>query len=274
MFVEIDPVFVQRPTEAGRVGAIEARQLLRAAAVGGLPDARLELNVYDLLRRHGVGPGPWIGETIGLADRPPLPTVDPAALEDRPARRAFEAAGREQSTGFLQVRAASFREVDRHGNTVSERALEYVTPRPLSGDTVAVALLRRAGDAIHIGVDDADLPAAQCIAGNSELLVAPAWRLPHDIRSLTPARAWILQRLRDELGVEVGDAWWLGGRYHPSPGATVEVVHPLAVDVASVSPGARPLHFIALPALLRAPAILSDGHLRVVAERSAHALSC
>jgi hypothetical protein len=76
--VEIEPVFVDRPepgvtdtTTAGRVGAIEACQLLRAAQVGGLPDARLELNTYALLARLGLPRGPWIGEALELGEGPP-----------------------------------------------------------------------------------------------------------------------------------------------------------------------------------------------------------
>ncbi len=281
MFVEIEPLFVQRDipqrsgfSTSGRVGAIEARQLLRAAQVGGLPDARLELNVYDLLRRLGIGPGPFIGEAIALPDRgPPGPIATVDQLRARPARRRFERVGSDRSVRFLDLRCSTFVELDRNGHVLHERAFEYVVPRPLSVNTIAVALLRRSGDDVLIGVDDADLPAAQCIAGNSELLVAPAWRLPHALRSPTPARAWVLDRLREEYGVEASDCWWLGGRYHPSPGTTPEVVHPLAVDVAQVHGDARPLLWVSLSALLRTPSLLRDGHLRIVAERSAHALS-
>jgi SAM-dependent methyltransferase len=280
MFVEIQPVFVQRDipqrsgfSTSGRVCAIEARQLLRAAAVGGLPDARLELNVYDLLRRQGLGPGPFIGEALALPDRgAPGPVVSTEALTARPARRRFERAGPDGSRRFLKLRCSTFVELGRRGDVLHERAFEYVVPRPVSINTVSVALLRRAGDDVLIAIDDADLPVAQCISGNSELLVAPAWRLPHWIESLTPAKQWILERLREEYGVEVGDGWWLGGRYHPSPGTTPEVVHPLAVDVASVARDARSLLWVSLRELVATPSLLRDGHLRIAAERSAHAL--
>ena len=79
VFVDVDPVFANSHVEglsgfstSGRVRAIEARQLLRAAQVGGLPDARLELNVYELLHRTGQPLGPWIGEEIRLCESPPL----------------------------------------------------------------------------------------------------------------------------------------------------------------------------------------------------------
>ena len=48
-------------TTAGRVQPFVASQLLRAAQVGGLQDARLELNLYHLLWTLGESLGPWIG---------------------------------------------------------------------------------------------------------------------------------------------------------------------------------------------------------------------
>ena len=66
--VEIEPHFTTRSsrnnsgfTSSGRVLAIDAQQVLRAAQVGALPDARLEVNVYALLLRLGGGFGPWMG---------------------------------------------------------------------------------------------------------------------------------------------------------------------------------------------------------------------
>src|SRR6185436_1647602 len=67
MLVEITPEPVWRSESgrsirSGRIRAIEVQQLLRAAQVGGLPDARIELNAYELLRRLGASPGPWIAD--------------------------------------------------------------------------------------------------------------------------------------------------------------------------------------------------------------------
>ena len=42
-----------------------------------------------------------------------------------------------------------------------------------------------------IGVDEDDLPAAQAFSGNSNLLVAPAWRLRNDVHDMSAARAWM-----------------------------------------------------------------------------------
>jgi SAM-dependent methyltransferase len=280
MYVEIEPLFVQRDIPAtsgfstsGRIGAIEARQLLRAAQVGGLPDARLELNVYGLLQSLGHAPGPWIGEQLELSEGPkPAKIQTTYHLQSIPPRRRFSAAAPESSPGFLALHCRTFREHDAEGRIINERTLEYVAPQSLSANSVVVALLRRHGDDIYIGLDDDDLPAAQSIGGNSNLLVAPAWRLPPDVESMTPARKWIAARLVQEYALQLGELTSLGGRYHPSPGATPEVVHSLAVEVLDERGGGRPVKWTLLRPLLSEESLLADGHLRIVAWRAAHAL--
>ena len=137
---------------------------------------------------------------------------------------------------------------------------------------MAAAPLRRTGGEIWIGLDDDDLPAAQGFVGNSELLVAPAWRLPRELGSLTPAMAWVRRRFAVEYGAATGGIWALGGRYYPSLGATPEVVHPVAVEVLSEEPAQRSLTWIRLAELVAQRHALRDGHLRIVAMRAAHAL--
>jgi hypothetical protein len=280
LYVEIEPVFVARRIEnvsgfstSGEVRAIEARQLLRAAQVGALPDARLEINVYGLLAQLGLDPGAWIGEEIGLAEgAEPLAVTTLEALGRRAPRRVFEKARPEASPGFLELQAAIFEERAADGSVVHRRSLEFVLPRPLSFNTVAVAPLRRWGDAVWIGIDDDDLPAAQSFAGDSALLVAPAWRLPREIASLTPARAWALERLGREYGLDTGSVWELGGRYHPSPGLTPEVVHAFAVEVRGQRSAERSLHWVSLADAAAGARELRDGHLLPLVLRAAHAL--
>jgi SAM-dependent methyltransferase len=54
-------------TDAGSVRELDAAQVLRACHVGGMFDARLELNIYRLLSSLGRSYGPWIGAPIDLS---------------------------------------------------------------------------------------------------------------------------------------------------------------------------------------------------------------
>jgi hypothetical protein len=263
LLVEIDPV----AATPNHLRAIDALELLRAAQVGGLPDARLELNVYELLAQLGRDPGPWIGETLALGEAESVEPTTLGALRQRPARRRFERIA--ESRDFLELVCMRFDELDATGRAVASRTLEFVRPKPLSSLTVVTAPLLRREAEIYFGVDDDDLPAAQSFNGNSQLLVAPAWRLPHAVTSIRAARAWILERLAVDYGLSWGETWDLGGRYHPSPGATPEVVYPMAVEV--LAPGHK-LHWVTLRELAHERSDLVDGHLRIVALRAAHAL--
>lgn len=283
LLVEIDPVYVNTPlalvsgfSSSGRVRAIEARQLLRAAQVGGLPDARLELNVHDLLLRLGQDRGPWIGEELALDHALSVAPTPLGALLDRPGRRAFTRARAADSAGFLRLHAATFEELTAGGARVGSQPLEYVVPASRSPHTVAVALLARdpAGQVL-LGIDEDDLPAAQSFSGNSNLLVTPAWRLPAGVRAADQARAFVVERARAEYGLTTGTLWDLGGPYRPSPGLTPELVHALATEVraeAAAEAGDRRLHWVPLRELVASRARLPDGHLRILSLRAAHAL--
>ncbi len=94
---------------------------------------------------------------------------------------------------------------------------------------------------------------------------------------MTPARDWIRARLAETHGVACGEMWELGGRYHPSPGVTPEVVYPFAIHVTRTCREGgesvpRPLTWVLLRDALGRLEDLADGHLRLVALRAAHAL--
>lgn len=278
--VEVDPAFAQVDigagsgfSSSGHVRAIEATQLLRAAQVGGLSDARLELNVHHLLRTLGRSPGAWIGDAVAITAEAGFDATSIAALERRAQRRVFEPADASASRGFLELRASRFDEVGAEGATVATQLLEYVVPRTLGINTIATALLARSGDGIMIGLDDDDLPAAQSFNGNSELLVAPAWRLPRDVRTRHEAQEWTATRIAKEYGLRAAKWFELGGMYHPSPGVTPERVYPFAVEIdARIAEGERAIHWVRIEDAVANADRLRDGHLRIVLFRAAHAL--
>ncbi len=268
-------------SSAGVVRALETRQLLRAAQVGGLPDARLELNVYELLARHHRGVGAWIGATLQLHEVPLAPSLVQSTeqLSARPPRRRFEPATVQSSNGFMAIHAARFDEHDRHGAVVGSKELEFVVPSTMSTNTISLLPLLRHDTHVYVGLEDDDLPAAQCFVGNSQLLTVPAWRLPHAVTTWRAAVSWARERLAVEHGVRCLDVTPLGGHYHPSAGATPEVVYPAAAAVTRVdglvSGGnsvVRPLIWTRLDKLTGVSSLIRDGHLRVAVWRAAHML--
>lgn len=280
VLVETEATFLQDQlahrsgfSTAGRVRAIEARQLLRAAQVGGLADSRLELNVYELLIQRGESFGDWIGEELALKEiaNPPQAT-DLESLFKRPGRRAFDPCGSSESSGYLRIHTSVFEEQDSVGHPVATKALEYVTPAQTSTNTIVVALIYQHEGQIYVGIEDRDLPAPQSFTGHSNLFTAPAWRIPGTVPALTKAKDWVTERLKEEHRVTTGEVWDLGGPFHPTPGLTPESVHPIAVEVKGQGSMAQGIHWVTLSDLLHHRAHLRDGQLRTVAYRLAHAI--
>lgn len=275
--VEVKPTYHERNVRnatgfstGGSVRAIDARQLLRAAQVGALPDARLELNVYELLLARGEEAGPWIGDELQLDESSGEPGV-PLRELNLPMRRLFVPA-EGASSGFLRLRCREFTEIRGDGARGATQAREYVMPERRSTNTVSVALVRKRQGEILLALDEDDLPAVQCFEGSSALWVTPAWRLPRACSSRSKARAWLAEQLASVYGLEAIDHWELGGRYHPSAGVTPEIVWPFAVSARIAKAGRRPLAWVSLREVLENIQQFRDGHLRIAALRAAHAL--
>lgn len=280
---------------AGRVRPLVATQLLRAAQVGGLLDARLELNTYELLHRLGEPLGPWIGAEIALNDQVVqaarvVPTVPDAQAPARAADAGllgadalaalltlapaapFEPRAASSGGGFLGVYTADIVERDASGGALCSARFEFVAPRPLGTSTLATLPVVRVAGEIHVGLERRELPAVQALSGSARLLTAPAWRLPHAVQTLDDAEALAAAQLARHFRVRLLRAWPLGGKYYPATGATPEVVYPLAVEVAADSAAASSLSFVPLRALLAARARIEDGHLLIALHRLAHAV--
>lgn len=271
-FVKVKPMMVNTPGSRDQVRAIEAGQLLRAAQVGGLPDARLETHCFELMRRLGHPPGPWIGETLCLephAQAPPSRSLE--ELLAQPRRRAFRRSS--AKVDFLSLRKQLFEEVEAGGRVLRSVGLEYVQPAHTSLNTVAVAPLWKHGTTVYFGVVEEDLPAAQCFSGHSNHLQAPAWRLPTSIPGTRSLEDFMRDVLRKENGVTVRDSFQMGGPYFPSPGVTPEIAYPWCVDVAEQNEGPYPLSWVRLEKLVEGFAHLKEGHLRTLVSRVSRALS-
>ncbi|MBM7119399.1 class I SAM-dependent methyltransferase [Archangium primigenium] len=257
-------------TSAGSVRELDARQVLRACHVGGMVDARLELNIHRLLRRLGASPGPWIGAPLVFPVQAEAPPRAPDALT--PARRAPFSVHEEGATGYLEPRTGTFSERAADGRVLASVPREYLVPREAGRDTAVALPVVRTAEGYWVGLEHRELPAVQHFTGSAGLVVVPAWRLPRAFTHPGEVPALIAERLREEFGLTSRRAWELGGSYHTTPGVTPELVWPFAVEVeASTAHDAR-LRWLPLTALLEGLDTVADAHLLVVAWRLAHAL--
>jgi hypothetical protein len=261
-------------TDAGTARELDASQVLRACHVGGMFDARLEINIYRLLRDLGRGCGPWIGAPIALPIQPhALVMSDAAQALAPPSRAAFARPEPLPRPQFLSVYEGSFEERDSAGGTLAEARFEYVRPGRLSDNTMIALPAFRTEQGVFVGVEHRDLPAAQTFGGSSSIATAPAWRLPPSVTHISEIPHFLKGALRRDFNLDAGLIRELGGAYFPTPGVTPEVVYPFVVEVeADQCPRAAGLQFVSLSELTGKRGLLRDAHLLVVTHRLAHAL--
>jgi len=253
---------------AGTVRELDALQVLRASHVGGMFDARLEINIYRLLHKLGRSFGPWIGAPIKLSEQAAEIDDESDVLSVSP-HRAFESCEL-SAPKFLSIREGTFLERTPSGEVISEVAFEYVVPQKLSASTVTAIPVVKTQRGTYVGVELRDLPAVQSFASSSRILTIPSWRLPLSLRSIGELPAFITAALRRDFTLAVRNTWELGGSYFSSPGVTPEVVYPFVVEVDAAGIPSSQLQFIDCNALN--PDHLHDAHMLIATHRLHHAL--
>jgi SAM-dependent methyltransferase len=246
-------------TSSGSVRFLDAAQVLRASHIGGMFDARLELNTALLLHAQQRALGPWIGAEVTVAEADQAPALH-ETLPALPVRKRFHRLP-DGKPLFLQARTGTFVERDGDDRTLATADFEYVVPRTLSCNTITLLPVMRVQGRLYVGVETRDLPAVQAFEDTSAIYTVPAKRLPRDITTLDAAEAFALRYFSDVLSIRKLTA--LGGRYHASLGVTPEVVYPYVAEVAS----ARGLTWVASLPLQE----LRDAHLLIAWLRCMHA---
>ena len=248
---------------------LDAQQVLRASHVGGMFDARLEINIYRLLHELQRPRGPWIGAPIKLTEQAfeiasdvllPMPHI------------AFESCELPPEPRFLSIREGTFLERTRSGEVISEVQFEYVVPQKLSLSTVTAIPVVKTHHATYVGIEQRDLPAVQSFGGTSRILTIPSWRVPLSLRNIGELPAFVTTALHRDFGLTVRHTWELGGSYFSTPGVTPEVVYPFVVEVDALDIPSSPLHFIDCNLLTKNLDPLHDAHLLLSTHRLRHAL--
>ena len=257
---------------AGSVRELDAQQVLRASHVGGMFDARLEINIYRLFQKLGRNVGPWIGAPIKLAAQDSEVICDSTTLAAQESR-AFESCSlAETGSEFLDIKRGDFSERKHDGEQISKIPFEYVIPRNLSfSSTIALPVIKTTRG-ILVGLEVRDLPAVQAYSGVSQMITVPAWRLPLELGHLSNVPDFVRKAMLRDFNISVRGLWELGGSYFTSPGVTPEVVYPFVGEVEAIEVATSKLHFVLLEELEEQIHLIVDAHLLIAAHRAIHAL--
>ncbi|HEU4509244.1 MAG TPA: class I SAM-dependent methyltransferase [Pyrinomonadaceae bacterium] len=258
-------------SSAGTVRELDAQQVLRACHVGGMFDARLEINIYRLLDTLKRPRGLWIGAPIKLSEQTFAVETDPDVLSP-PRRVAFDPCEPSSEEQFLRIHEGTFHERTQSGDVISEVAFEYVVPERFSFNTVTAIPVVRSRQNTYVALELRDLPAVQSFAGSSSILTVPSWRLPRSLKSQSDLSAFLVDRLRHDFALNSRSVWELGGPYFSTPGVTPEVVYPFVVEVDAARLTSSHLHFVDCDVLNRNLHLLQDAHLLIALNRLRHAL--
>jgi len=253
-------------SDSGDVRLYRAQELLRAAQVGILPEARLELNIYALMRAHEITPEPWID---GLMEAPASSYFERSKLElllREEARQLFEPAA-QQSGGYLLHRCSLFE--DRSATSyLCEKQLEFVLPAKASAQAgVVIPLAQNQNGEICIGIAELDLPAPQKREGSSRIFVAPIHRFPYTVSSYHEAQLF----LANQIGTPLTKLRRLGDGFYSSIGMTPEKLYPfvVAVDPSQLK---EELRFVPLTSFYTKLETFRDAPLMIGGLRAIHAL--
>ncbi len=257
-------------SESGYLQPVQAQQALRSYHVGGMFEARLELNVYELLLNRGRPVGPWIGANVNLKEQPGKPVATSTSATLNPPSRAPFTETNERAN-FLEVRTGKFTEVLANGGEGKSQSREYVVPKSHSTNSVASLPVFKRNGKVYVGLETRDLPAAQLFNGSSALVTTPAWRLPKTVDNIDRARDFVVDGLAKEFDVKATQIIPLGGEYMVSPGLTPEQVMPFAVEVDASKALSSKLSWVPLDELVQQRDKITDAHLKVTMLRLAHA---
>jgi hypothetical protein len=248
-------------SDAGSIRKYDAIQLLKTAQTGALVEARLELNIYNLLRKLSVAFPSWLGEKIVIEEMS-LPTI--TSLNDLLSRTEQLFTPSINTADYLQKYRAKFAE---SGVPDSTNILEFVTPQHMSINTLITLPVIRCNGEVYVGLESRNLPVPQLHTGNSFIPVAPACRLPKTVTTYSHLENFIQTLKFGETSVK--HFYKLGEKFFPSIGVTPEQAYPYIVTLTEANEG---LQWVSLKELYHHLEQLNDGHLLISIVRLVHAI--
>ncbi|HEX6395908.1 MAG TPA: hypothetical protein VFZ95_00660, partial [Steroidobacteraceae bacterium] len=290
VYVEIKgPAEHDRPSNAHRSGfshdgsirSHEGLRLLPAIQVGMLAEARLELNLYNLLHRLQKPVGPWIGGSVKpgefLVEHPRCIVESLAAARNF---RVFREVA--DGSGWIDIVRSEFHERelrDGRERVTARRELEFVVPNPAcsrdvstNGATLLPVVKDTRTGQFFIGLQklserQSQFPAVQFREGHSGHVTVAGLRLPSSVTSAQAVPGWIA----GQTGVRESSVKKLGEGYFPSLGVLPNRIFPFVIT----EPGdywQERCDFYSLQDVLAHIEALRDANTMIAVFRLAHVL--
>ncbi|MGD9637963.1 MAG: class I SAM-dependent methyltransferase [Alphaproteobacteria bacterium] len=263
------PADISGFSTAGSVREFDAQNLLRAAQVGVLSEARLELGIHFLMTQLGLVKEAYFGEKPVIPNNNHKGKLKLKNLEQLlmlPPQSPYIKT--KKSADYMRLVRSVFADQTIQNDeplTLAEQELEFAIPNHSSVNTI-LAVPICAIPEIHVGLETRMLPVPQKQEHNARLLTLPAWRLEFGIKTIEDAKTKIAAHFK----VDKNTISPLGAPYFPSAGITPERVYPFVVPV-NINKN-LPYDFVPLDEIKEKLFTMTDGHLLIAIARLLHAL--
>ncbi len=225
-------------TEAGTITELDAADIILSSQVGLLPDPRLEMHIYELMRRYNMPLPRWIGDSLPDIEKQAVKSQEPDELLEELEPAEFE----DVKTGPVQLKPvkAVFVEEGKVGRSMrglSAQDIEFiVTDDGIENIAVVLPLTRDWDDNLLVALEPTIMPVPNRMGDESgAMLNAPSFPLPRDVRTVEDARAFIA----DKFSVPIENVETLGQSYFIHTSLTPQRIYPFIIT-APVASGSQP----------------------------------
>lgn len=209
---------------------ISAQRVLNAIAVGLIPDAKLEMQIYALFRKMKIPTQRWVDDLIKLEYAVPENRFDKDAFKrliTDPDHRFKNVKG---TAGQYRTLNSTFIDEGRKDDRncpLAAKDMDFVISEEHSNNVAAVLPLNKdlhSGD-IMLGFQTQFTPVMQRHTGNGATIKAPVLPLPTDIQNMDQARRYVAEQFN--VGIESVSS--MGESYFTHIGTTPQRVFPFVV---------------------------------------------
>jgi hypothetical protein len=234
----------------------DARDILKAAEVGVLPDNRLEMaiqHLFDQLELEADDDPFWPDIALGVGDAgDQIESFEELREFLTDTQAEFEETDESDEEGEddggdggprnpVETTRSVFIEegrIDGLPTGLNSLEKEFVRPGAESGNTIMVVPLNKdAKGKISVGMEKRELPVPKRRSNTDSVLSLPSFQLPSTVKTLGQARKYIAEKL--EIPEE--NLAQLGASYYPDLDLSTERVYPFVASVSGETGDAFPM---------------------------------
>ncbi len=219
------PEYISGFKNSWEARSMEVNDVLKAIQTGTMPEARLEINIYFLLKYLGIKPQEWIGDTISieqssLEKRNILTGSD---LRKQWTHKSFQETN--QTWDYIAHYTSDFEEIHSRNDitkSLGTNTLEYIEPKHQSLNVISILpVIKNSQDGkIYIGLEMQDYPSIQEHQWYSNIWWVPAYRLPKDVTNYTQLEKFYHDNISDTPLQKIWES------YKPSIWVSPETIYP------------------------------------------------